>query len=108
MDDASTVLGVDDRVDFFENYFCSHGAKDRARETKSPYGMGRTPKNRKSTPALGENMGHSLRKCPAISPHYGNCHFAYSRFEFNQSHSHYFAIPSRNGQHLHDGLHRPN
>jgi hypothetical protein len=40
MDDASTVLGVDDRVAFFENYFCSHGAKDRARETKSPYGMG--------------------------------------------------------------------
>ena len=40
MNDASTVLGVDDRVAFFENYFCSHGAKDRARETKSPYGMG--------------------------------------------------------------------
>lgn len=50
MDDASTVLGVDDRVAFFENYFCSHGAKDRARETKSPYGMGRTPKNHKRMP----------------------------------------------------------
>jgi len=100
MNDASTVLGVDDRVAFFENYLCSHGAKDRARETKSPYEMGRTRKNHKSAPALGETVGRSLRKSPAVRPHYGNCHFAYSSFELNQSRSNYFAIPSRNRKHL--------
>ena len=68
MDDASTVLWVDDRVAFFENYLCSHGAKDRARETKSPYGMGLAlQNNKKSAPGMNRTCDLRIRS-PLLYP----------------------------------------